>query len=149
MEKLKYKKTDKLLRTDKLPGTRVSHASVRQVHSREIYSYVCDEPSCKFYGKPTQQGVCHTTPKEIADERASNYVEKAAKERIAFIKKHAKNPRDYVKRLETELFCEVFNGTYTLQELVMLRGKVAEQAVLLEELGTALADAHTNRPKRR
>ena len=118
-------KPKKLLRIANVPARKNQHASVKRVYEQERWEYICADKKCRFYGKSTVQGVCHTTPAEIAEDRRYDFVYKEAKEHVNFIKRHSKNKADYLAALESDLLCTWMNYGYTLDELVLLRGRVA------------------------
>jgi hypothetical protein len=94
----------------------------------------CAKPSCKFYGKLAEQGVCyHHTPD--AQSRHFKKQLQDAEGLLAFNRKHNyKNAskKELIKRLESEIVCYFMNWSGDVEELIWLRG---ENAKLRAKLG--------------
>lgn len=95
---------------------------------RRIHESRCAEPSCEFYGKPAQQGVCFSR----LNDRTKKYVDavrKYADARMAEVKSLRKiNKQDtdakWIKYLEGNLECCWMNEEFTLSQLIYLRAQV-------------------------
>ncbi len=103
------------------------HKLEERIFARNIHETYCVQKNCKFHSKLARQGVCHTK-KTFNDSNDWSYIDSAMRsgeEHLAFIKKHAKNKQDYIKRLEGEVVCGFSGSIFTLDELIYLRRKVA------------------------
>ena len=98
--------------------------------TREIKEYLCNDKKCKFFGKPTQQGVCHTNKPDLIDWDKIEKVEKEARDTIKWLKK--KNPgKAYIKALEAYWESAWMNWTGGLDEVIYLR---RENALLRDKV---------------
>lgn len=97
---------------------------------RKIHESKCAEPSCEFFGKPAQQGVCY----HRIDATSQKYLEsvrKYADARMAEIKRFRKEDKMYpdakwIKYLESNLECCWMNEEFTMDELISLRAQVGK-----------------------
>jgi hypothetical protein len=99
--------------------------------TREIRESFCDQPGCRFRGKPAQQGVCHTT-ETITGDADWTYVDKLiayGDQHLANVRASAKrmkwSQREYVSYLESEAACQMSNNASLLDELVRNRTALA------------------------
>jgi len=114
----------------KIIPSKGKHKMETRVFARDIHESFCMQPSCKFYKKHAQQGVCHTTDTFVGGNDWS-YIDKiideagkAAEEQFKILRKHYKG-RQYAKHLESYLSCMWMNEMICMDELVRLRRKVA------------------------
>lgn len=124
MEKVKKGKNT-LLAERKHAATKYAHATRVEVRAQEIHTSFCDTKGCRFYGERAVQGVCFTTPALLAEYRRDQGIEREAREHLAWIKKHGGRGRKYVSYLEGEVFVMTMNSRSMMDELVLLRRKVA------------------------
>jgi len=98
------------------------HHTETRVFAREIHETDCTQKSCKFYGKPAVQGVCHTT-ETFCDSPDWSYVDKAIEEGHRFVaeaKKRYKG-RELVRYLEACMESYWANEVFRMDELVRMR----------------------------
>jgi hypothetical protein len=121
---MKDEKPIKIIRNN-FPG---SHPSETRIFAREIHEDVCKKPGCKFYNKPTQQGICHTTRPYLGPdwkhiELAMQHGQQALNE----IKRMhlGQSPKIYVAYLESCYAMQWSNESFTMDELVYLRKELA------------------------
>lgn len=97
---------------------------------------VCDQPGCRFRGKPAAQGVCFSLNNDVA----TKYLKQTLQSGEDFLKeakslrranKHT-GDKAWIKYLEGQIVCGWANNTFSLDELVHLR---AENARLRLRLG--------------
>jgi hypothetical protein len=100
---------------------------------RWIEEWFCDEPSCEFYGRPTQQGVCHTAEGELVDyDKLIDYAQRSAEETLRVRREHYPSDEEYIPWLEAHYECAMINWTFSLDECVTLRREVALLKLRLE-----------------
>lgn len=98
---------------------RKSHLTEKR--TREIQESYCADKKCKFFGKPAQQGVCHTTETFAGGPWAYiEFGEKQVAEGMAWFKKAYKG-REYVRTIEAYLESSMMNNYCVLDELIQLR----------------------------
>lgn len=106
---------------------------------RDIVEFVCDEPTCEFYGKQAAQGVCHTT--DVFEPEVDRYIRRVeksgedmlAESRLCFEEHQRRHPdASWVAYLESQLVCDWMNHQFVLDECIQLR---AENAKLRLRLG--------------
>lgn len=97
-----------------------------KMETRDYHAYVCDEPRCKFRGKPAVQGGC-TDTEPFAEKTTWDYVrgvEKASMKMLREIKK-AYSKREYLTYLEGAFVTHEMGDIFHLDEMVELRRRVA------------------------
>lgn len=108
----------------------------REKRSREIAEYFCAEPTCEFFGKASQQGVCHTIEPELVDyERLAEYAQRNAAETLEMRRKHYPTDAEYIPWLESMYECAQINWAFTLDDCVALRRENALLKLKLEKAG--------------
>ena len=100
---------------------------------REIDEWFCDEPTCEFYGRNSQQGVCHTTESEFVDmDRLAEHAQQSAEETLKMRREHYPTDAEYIPWLEAHYECAMINWTFSLDECIRLRVENARLKLKLE-----------------
>lgn len=87
---------------------------------REVADTYCDDPTCAYYGKLAQQGVCFSDEASTADwEKLAKHEEELTAEMQRYLDKHGQT--QYVKYLEAVYVTAVQSWDLTLDELIRLR----------------------------
>ena len=111
-----------------IPGTG-KHKTETRVFARNIHESYCVHKSCKFFGQPAQQGVCHTTTTFAGDDDWTyiEHAEKLGEIHLAHLRETRKKygTQKYIRRLEGEMVCAWINTISSLDELIYLRREVA------------------------
>jgi hypothetical protein len=98
---------------------------------RRIPESRCEDPSCEFFGKPAQQGVCFSR----LTNRSTQYIDAVRKysdARMAEVKslrkidKKLTTDKQWIKYLEANLECCWMNEEFTLDQLIHLRAQVGK-----------------------
>lgn len=98
---------------------------------RKIMESRCEEPSCEFYGKWAQQGVCFSR----LEDRSTQYIDAVrnySDARMAEVKSFRKidkkmtADKQWIKYLESNLECCWMNEEFTLDQLIHLRAQVGK-----------------------
>lgn len=120
------KKAEKPIRIVKYRHGR-KHKTEGRVFVREIHESYCVQKGCKFYGKRSAQGICDTRDTFYGGSFA--YIDKMEKrivEELKEAKKHfGKEPKKWVRYLESQHICDSMNTAFTLDELIRLRAENA------------------------
>lgn len=108
----------------------------REARPREYLEYFCAEPSCEFFGKPTQQGICHTRETDVADiDKLYKVAEDFANELADFYRpRYGADKDEYIAHLESLYECAMLNWTFGLDEMIRLRKENALLKLRIEKL---------------
>ena len=100
-----------------------NHRSCRVDQDRVYTAFICDDPTCQFYGQETVQGVCHTTEGELASFASLEQCENVAKGIIDSYRSSVEEggTEAYIAILENLFISTWMNFTGTLDECVRLR----------------------------
>jgi hypothetical protein len=106
-----------------------SHKGETRIFVRKIHENYCKKKGCKFYNKPEQQGVCHTTT-TLQGSKDWSYIDSAMKGGYEALKElqtnwKGKSKSKYTKYLEDMYVTLEINANFTLDALIWLRRKVA------------------------
>jgi hypothetical protein len=105
----------------------------KEQRTREILEYFCADEGCEFFGKHSQQGVCHTAEGEIVQlDRLYDIAKKFADDLRLFRTEHYTDKDEYILWLESMYECTSLNWTFTLDECVRLRRELALLMVKLD-----------------
>lgn len=113
-----------------IPGTG-RHKTEQRVFARNIHESFCIQPGCRFRGKHSVQGVCHT---EATFEGGTDwtYVDamiaggnRFVEELRASMKRQKLTTKQKLDTVENHLACTWSNTISTIDELVRLRREVA------------------------
>jgi hypothetical protein len=104
------------------------HPTETRVFAREIHENFCAKKGCKFYGKHSQQGVCHTTHSNLGDGGGWGHIERAeriAEEALKWMRQRRKKwgTNAYIKYLESCYVCQEMNMQFILDEMIHTRRK--------------------------
>jgi hypothetical protein len=111
-----------------VPGKGRKHRTETRIFAREIHETFCKQPGCKWNGQHAQQGACHTREPFVPGTSWSyvDKVEKYAHEAMVETRKYyRKDPKDYIRHLESQHIADWMNSVFHLDEVVRLRRKVA------------------------
>lgn len=115
--------------------TKWSRGHKTETRIREIHESFCVQSGCKFKGKRSQQGVCHTTDSIAGKKAPLVYVDQVMKYAEEGLKEFRRLNRGkgpgatgtYVRYLESMYVCHVATNSFMLDELVKLRAQVASR----------------------
>jgi hypothetical protein len=104
---------------------------------RKIPQSLCDNPRCKFYGKPAQQGVCYSTL-DPAQSRYIKYVLDHGEGLLKEIKQlrtanGCKTDKKWIRHLEGMVVTTWANNWFGLDELIYLRAECAKLRLQVEK----------------
>ena len=104
--------------------------------TRTIPLSLCDEPKCKFYGKPAAQGIC-SYPLSDATDKYVSIVLKSGEDFLKEVKalryeNKASSQKKWINYLENQIICIWAHSDFVMDELIHLR---AENAKLQVQLG--------------
>ena len=112
-------KKEKPVRVEKRKNSE-GHASETRIFAREIHETFCDDKRCKFYGRPAQQGICHTAKPDAIDWDRIRTIEQEQEAELKYFRKLYRG-RKYIGWLEAMYSCVSLNQRFTLDDLVRLR----------------------------
>ena len=126
-------KPEKPLRV--IPNKNRKHKTETRIFAREIHESFCAQPGCRFHGKPSVQGVCHSTERFDGERDIIRWfmlkAKQHAKDRTYFHKLFAGKPERYIAHLEAHYESAMMNWSLGIEELVKLR---RENAILRDKL---------------
>ncbi len=109
-------------------------------HVREFLERYCDEPSCEFFGKPWQQGVCFNADGNFVRTKLNVITSgREFSEELLQVKREqfADKPDEYLRYVEAMYETAMMNWCSTLDECIELR---VENRRLKERLFTGGKD---------
>ncbi len=93
-----------------------------EYRERPIRERFCIEPTCQFYDKHAQQGICHTDKGDLVDwERVDEHEKRAEEDLVAIRAKYAGDKDEYIRWLEAHFECAQLNWALIMDECVRLR----------------------------